>query len=61
MKMRKMMVKVEFDVMKKTHVRKATSDRSNIPCLHKKTMHYLSNTSWIIVKHVIVSRDGCIA
>ncbi len=61
MKMRKMMVKVEIDVMKNTHVTKATSDPSNIPWLHKKTMHYPSNTSWVIVRHVIVSRDGCVA
>jgi len=61
MKMRKMMVKVEIDVMKKTHVRKATSDPSNIPWLHKKTMHYPNNTSWVIVRHVIISMDNCVA
>jgi hypothetical protein len=61
LKIMKMMVKVEIDVMKKTHVRKATIDLSNIPWLHKKTMHYPSNTSWVIVRHVFVSRDGCVA
>ncbi len=30
----------KIDVMKNTRIRKATSDPSNIPWLHKKTMHY---------------------